>query len=35
MDSKEFMKYAKRIDGSPNSILAAIMFKTSARYLAK
>ena len=32
LESKAFMDYAKRIDGSPNSILAAIMMKTSARY---
>ena len=32
LDSKAFMDYAKKIDGSPNSVLAAIMMKTSARY---
>ena len=32
LDSKAFMEYAKRIDGTPNSILAAIMLKTTARY---
>jgi len=32
LDSKAFMDYAKKIDGSPNSILAAIMMKTTARY---
>ncbi len=26
------MEYAKRIDGTPNSVLAAIMLKTTARY---
>ena len=31
-DVKAFMDYAKKIDGSPNSVLAAIMMKTSARY---
>ena len=31
LDSKAFMEYAKKIDGSPNSILAAIMLKTTAR----
>ena len=32
LDSKAFMDYAKRIDGSPNSILAAMMLKTTVRY---
>ena len=32
LDSKAFMEYAKRIDGTPNSVLAAIMLKTTARY---
>ena len=32
LDSKAFMDYAKRIDGTPNSVLAAIMLKTTARY---
>ena len=32
LDSKAFMAYAKKIDGSPNSVLAAIMLKTAARY---
>ena len=35
LDSKAFMDYAKRIDGSPNSILAAVMLKTTARYFRK
>ncbi|MBR2256398.1 MAG: hypothetical protein IJ899_03455 [Blautia sp.] len=35
LESKAFMEYAKRIDGSPNSILAAIMLKTTARYFTK
>ena len=32
LDSKAFMDYTKRIDGTPNSVLAAIMMKTTARY---
>ena len=32
LDSRAFMEYAKRIDGSPNSVLAAFMMKTAARY---
>ncbi len=32
LDSRAFMEYAKQIDGSPNSILSAIMLKTAARY---
>ena len=32
LDSKSFMEYAKSIDGSPNSVLSAIMLKTTARY---
>ena len=32
LDSKAFMAYAKQIDGSPNSILAAIMMKVAAGY---
>ena len=32
LNSKAFMEYAKRIDGTPNSVLAAIMLKTTARY---
>ena len=35
LDSKAFMEYAKRIDGSPNSILAAVMLKTTARYFSE
>ena len=31
-DSKRFMEYAKEIDGTPNSVLAAIMLKATARY---
>ncbi len=31
--SKDFMEYATRIDGSPNTILTAMMFKTSAGFL--
>ena len=31
LDSKAFMEYAGKIDGSPNSILAAIMLKTAVR----
>ena len=31
--AKEFMDYAARIDGSPNTILAAMMYKASARFL--
>ena len=31
-DSKGFMEYAKQTDGTPNSVLAAIMLKTTARY---
>ena len=34
-DSKAFMDYAKKIDGSPNSVLAAIMLKTTARHFQK
>ncbi len=30
---KEFMDYAARVDGSPNTILAAMMYKMSTRYL--
>ena len=32
LDSRAFMEYAKRIDGSPSSVLAAMMLKTSVRY---
>ena len=32
LNSKVLMNYAKQIDGSPNSVLAAIMLKTTARY---
>ena len=32
LDSRAFMEYAKQIDGTPNSVLAAIMLKTTARY---
>ncbi len=32
LDSKAFMEYAKEIDGTPNSVLAAIMLKTTARF---
>ena len=32
LDSKALMDYAKRIDGTPNSVLAAIMLKTAVRY---
>ena len=32
LDSRAFMEYAKRIDGSPNSVLAVFMMKTAARY---
>ena len=32
LESKPFMDYAKRIDGSPNSILAALMLKTTVHY---
>ena len=35
LESKAFMEYAKRIDGSPNSILAAVMLKTTARYFSE
>ena len=35
LNSNAFMKYAKQIDGSPNSVLAAIMLKTTARYFPK
>jgi len=35
LESKPFMDYAKRIDGSPNSVLAAIMLKTTVRYFAE
>ncbi len=31
--SKEFMVYAAKIDGSPNTILAAMMYKASTRFL--
>lgn len=31
--SKEFMDYAAKIDGSPNTILAAMMYKASTRFL--
>ena len=30
-DSKNFMEYAKKIDGTPNSVLAAFMLKAAAR----
>ena len=32
LESRPFMEYAKRIDGTPNSVLAALMMKMSARY---
>ena len=32
LDSKALMEYAKRIDGTPNTVLAAIMLKTTAQY---
>ncbi len=32
LDSKAFMKYVKEIDGTPNSVIAAMMLKTTARY---
>ena len=35
LESKTFMEYAKNIDGTPNSVLAAVMMKTSARYFNK
>ena len=35
LESKPFMEYAKNIDGTPNTILAAVMMKTSARYFTK
>ena len=35
LDSRSFMEYAKKIDGTPNSVLAAIMLKTTARYFPK
>ncbi len=35
LESKPFMEYAKKIDGSPNSILAAMMLKTTARHFTK
>ena len=35
LESKPFMEYAKNIDGTPNSVLAAVMMKTSARYFTK
>ena len=31
--SKEFLEYATRIDGSPNTILTAMLFKTAAGFL--
>lgn len=31
--TKEFMEYAAKIDGSPNTILAAMMYKASTRFL--
>ena len=34
-DSKGFMDYAREIDGTPNSVLAALMLKTTARYFPK
>ena len=30
--AKDFMAYAKKLDASPNSLLSALMFKTTARY---
>ena len=32
LESKPFMEYAKKIDGSPNSVLAALMMKMCIRY---
>lgn len=32
LESKPFMAYAKKIDGTPNSVLAALMMKVSSRY---
>ena len=32
IESKPFMEYAKKIDGTPNSVLAAVMLKATARY---
>ena len=32
LESKPFMEYTRQIDGSPNSVLAAIMLKMSVRY---
>ena len=32
LESRPFMEYAKRIDGTPNSVLAALMMKMTARY---
>ena len=35
LESEPFMDYARRIDGTPNSVLAAIMLKTTTRYFTK
>lgn len=32
LDSKAFMEYAKKIDGTPNTVLSAILMKVAARY---
>ncbi len=32
LESRPFMEYAKKIDGSPNSVLAALMMKMTTRY---
>ena len=32
LDSKAFMEYVNKIDGTPNSVIAAILLKTAARY---
>ena len=32
LESRPFMEYAKRIDGTPNSVLVALMMKMTARY---
>ncbi|MBQ1310486.1 MAG: hypothetical protein IIY55_01460 [Blautia sp.] len=32
LDSKAFMEYARKIDGTPNSVLSAMMLKTTVRY---
>ena len=35
LDSKPFMDYAKRIGGSPNSVLTALMLKTTVHYFSE